>query len=99
MKDRAKKKKKQKQNQSQEKIGGKSCKLFIVVSIDKLLGGVVVLLNGKKIRWMIIFNLNYEENLVKANKKLKLEWTQLNNSVINSFQFIRIYLQVQYYYF
>lgn len=99
MKDRVKKKKKQKQNQSQEKIGGKSCKLFIVVSIDKLLGGVVVLLNGKKIRWMIIFNLNYEGNLVKANKKLKLEWTQLNNSVINSFQFIRIYLQVQYYYF
>lgn len=99
MKDRVKKKKKQKQNQSQEKIGGKSCKLFIVVSIDKLLGGVVVLLNGKKIRWMIIFNLNYEENLVKANKKLKLEWTQLNNSVINFFQFIRIYLQVQYYYF
>ena len=44
MKDRAKKKK-QKQNQSQEKIDGKSCKLFIVVSIDKLLGG------GSSIKW------------------------------------------------
>ena len=46
MKDRAKKKK-QKQNQSQEKIGGKSCKLFIVVSIGKLLGGR----GGSSIKW------------------------------------------------
>lgn len=49
MKDRAKKKKKQKQNQSQEKIGGKSCKLFIVVSIGKLPGGRKG--GGSSIKW------------------------------------------------
>ena len=49
MKKKKKKKKKQKQNQSQEKIGGKSCKLFIVVSIGKLPGGRKG--GGSSIKW------------------------------------------------